>query len=88
MPVNADLGHFLQLRLSKAAVAEIDEAIATTPQLGRSNRCRFIRCAVDYALASITETVTRAPGLGTHEESGQCYPPPSPAPEQNYETDI
>lgn len=48
-----DLDHFLQLRLSKDTVAEIDAVIATLSPLGGFNRCRFIREAVRYALDSI-----------------------------------
>ena len=54
MPTSrTDLDHFLQLRLTKATVAEIDEAIATVVPLDGFNRCRFIRCALRYALDSI-----------------------------------
>jgi len=49
-----DLHHFLQLRLSKDTVAQIDDAISTTPQMAGFNRCKFIRYAVLYALASIS----------------------------------
>lgn len=55
MPRNRDLNHFMQLRLSKHTVADIDDAIAVVPQLCGYNRCRFIRTAVRYALASISE---------------------------------
>ena len=55
MPTNTDLDHRLQLRLPKNTVADIDDVIATIPQLCGYNRCRFIRCAVQYALASISE---------------------------------
>ncbi len=50
-----DLDHALQLRLPKATVAEIDDAIATLDWLGGFNRCKFIRYAVGYALDSIAE---------------------------------
>jgi len=53
MPMKTDLDHFLQLRLPKETVADIDDVIATAPQLGGFNRCRFIRYAVRYALESI-----------------------------------
>ena len=53
MPMKTDLDHFLQLRLPKETVADIDDVIATAPQLGGFNRCRFIRYAVRYALDSI-----------------------------------
>lgn len=55
MPRNRDLNHFMQLRLSKHTVAEIDDAIAMVPQLCGFSRCKFIRAAVLYALASIEE---------------------------------
>jgi hypothetical protein len=48
------LDHFLQLRLQKHIVNEIDEVIGTVPDLSGFNRCRFIRYAVAFALASIT----------------------------------
>jgi hypothetical protein len=54
MPLTkTDLEHFLQLRLPRAVVDEIDDAIATLPQLDGFNRCRFIRYCVRYALDSI-----------------------------------
>jgi Arc/MetJ-type ribon-helix-helix transcriptional regulator len=59
MPNTRDLNHFLQLRLSKHTVAEIDDAIAMVPQLCGYNRCHFIRKAVRYALASIEEEARR-----------------------------
>jgi len=52
----SDLDHFLQLRLSKQTVAEIDRAITTIPEFGSFSRCRFIRSAVNYALSSLGET--------------------------------
>ena len=55
MPARTDLDHALQLRLSKHTVAEIDEVIATLPQLCDFNRCKFIRAAVQYALFSLAE---------------------------------
>jgi len=48
-----DLDHFMQLRLSKATIAQIDGVIATAPELSGFSRCRFIRCAVGFALASL-----------------------------------
>ena len=45
----------MQLRLSKQTVAEIDDVIATVPQLCGFSRCKFIRAAVQYTLASISE---------------------------------
>jgi hypothetical protein len=54
-PIKTDLDHFLQLRLPRSVVAEIDDVLATVPQLGAYNRCRFIRYAVYYALDSIAE---------------------------------
>jgi hypothetical protein len=50
----ANLHHFLQLRLAKDTVAAIDDAISATPQMAGFNRCKFIRYAVLYALASIS----------------------------------
>jgi hypothetical protein len=58
MPTTTDLDHRLQLRLPKTTVADIDDVIATVPQLCGYNRCRFIRAAVQYALASIVEEVS------------------------------
>ena len=60
---NPDLNHFLQLRLTKETVAEIDDAIAMVPQLCAFSRCTFIRAAVSYTLASIEEEAqpTRTP---------------------------
>ena len=55
MPRDRDLNHFLQLRLTKQTVAAIDDAIATLPQLCGFSRCKFIRAAVLYTLASISE---------------------------------
>jgi len=55
MPARTDLDHALQLRLSKNMVADIDEMIATVPQLCEFNRCKFIRAAVRYALDSLVE---------------------------------
>ena len=55
MPRNKDLNHFMQLRLTKRTVAEIDNAIATVPQLCGFSRCKFIRAAVLYTLASIED---------------------------------
>lgn len=53
MKQKTDLEHFLQLRLSKEAVARIDYAIATHPALHGFSRCRFIRAAVRFAFASL-----------------------------------
>lgn len=47
------LDHYLQLRLSKDVVAEIDNAIVTVPELRNFNRCGFIRHAIEYVLDSI-----------------------------------
>lgn len=55
MPARTDLDHALQLRLSKNTVAELDEVIAKIPQLCGFNRCKLIRAAVLYALASLAE---------------------------------
>lgn len=63
MPRNKDVNHFLQLRLMKQTVAEIDDAISTLPVLCGFSRCKFIRAAVQYTLASIEEEAqpTRTP---------------------------
>jgi hypothetical protein len=55
MPRNKESHHFLQLRLMKQTVAAIDVAISTVPQLCNYSRCKFIRAAVQYTLASISE---------------------------------
>lgn len=62
MATNTDLEHFLQLRLSKDTVAEIDEVTNNVPQLTGFNRCRFIRAAVRYALDSIAEGDSKSEG--------------------------
>ena len=63
MPRSKDLNHFMQLRLSKHVVAEIDDAIAMVPQLCGYSRCKFIRAAISYSLAAIEEEIqaTRTP---------------------------
>jgi hypothetical protein len=45
----------MQLRLMKQTVAAIDDAITTVPQLCGFSRCKFIRAAVQYTLASMSE---------------------------------
>lgn len=55
MPTKTNLDHAMQLRLPKSTVADIDDVIATVPQLMGYNRCRFIRTALRYALDSIVE---------------------------------
>ncbi len=55
MRTKTDLEHFMQLRLSNAAIAQIDAVIATLPELSGFNRCRFIRYAVGFVLASLVE---------------------------------
>lgn len=55
MPRNKDLNHFMQLRLMKQTVAEIDDAIATVPALCGFNRCKFIRASVQFALYQLEE---------------------------------
>jgi hypothetical protein len=64
MPTRSDLDHALQLRLSKSTVTDIDEVIAIVPQLCGFNRCRFIRAAVQYALASLAEDGNPKNGRG------------------------
>ena len=68
MPARTDLHHALQLRLSKHTVAEIDEVIATLPQLCGFNRCKFIRASVLYALASLAEDGYRKDGRGAEAQ--------------------
>ncbi len=58
-----DLDHALQLRLPKATVADIDDAIATVSALDGFNRSKFIRCAVLYTLASIAEERREEKGI-------------------------
>ena len=60
MPTKTELNHAMQLRLPKTTVAEIDDVIATAPQLCGYNRCRFIRTALRYALDSIVEEARTA----------------------------
>jgi hypothetical protein len=49
--------HFLQLRIPKYSVADIDKVISAIAQLKGLSRCAFIRHAVCYALASISPEV-------------------------------
>jgi Arc/MetJ-type ribon-helix-helix transcriptional regulator len=58
-----DLDHALQLRLPKATVAEIDDAIATIHYLDGFNRSSFIRHAILYALDSIAEVKGQEQGV-------------------------
>ena len=55
MPRNKDLNHFMQLRISKQTVAEIDNAIATDPLFWGFSRCKFIRASVKFALYQLEE---------------------------------
>ena len=55
MPRNKDLDHFMQLRISKQTVAEIDDAIATDPLFCGFSRCKFIRASVKFALYQLEE---------------------------------
>jgi len=71
MPSTTNLDHYLQLRLSKEIVAEIDHRIATIPLLGSLNRCRFIRFAVEYALEQIS---TSQPDSEQQEQVGPQGP--------------
>jgi len=66
MKPNSDLDHCLQLRVAKTTIATIDGVIATTPELASFNRCRFIREAVAFTLASIIGKVH-----ATHTEKQQ-----------------
>ena len=61
-----DLDHFLELRLSKNTITDIDEVISTIPALNCFTRCRFIRTAVTYALANISD---EQPTLQTTEDT-------------------
>ncbi|HTB12122.1 MAG TPA: hypothetical protein VK752_11145 [Bryobacteraceae bacterium] len=58
-----DLDHALQLRLKSATVADIDDAIATVPELDGFNRSKFIRSAILYALDSIAEVKGQEEGV-------------------------
>jgi len=69
MPTKTDLNHALQLRLSKHTVAEIDEVIAKVPNLCGFTRCRFIRAAVLYALASLAEDGQREAPCSNQENN-------------------
>jgi hypothetical protein len=66
-----DLDHALQLRLSKNTVTDIDEVISTVPQLFGFNRCRFIRAAVLYALASLAEDGYPKNGRGEETQENE-----------------
>ena len=54
MTRKTDLTHFLQLRVSKETIEHIDDVIAAMPDVAGLNRCRLIRYALQYALASIS----------------------------------
>jgi len=69
MSIKTDLNHALQLRLSQNTVAEIDEAIAKVPNLCGFTRCRFIRAAVLYALASLAEDGEPNTGFAVTQEN-------------------
>lgn len=71
MRTRTDLGHALQLRLAKSTIAEMDEMIATVPQLYDFNRCRFIRAAVLYALASLAEDGYPTTGRGAQTQENE-----------------
>jgi hypothetical protein len=45
----------MQLRLKTQTVAEIDNAIATVPELYGFSRCKFIRACVQFALYQLEE---------------------------------
>ncbi len=64
-----DLDHALQLRLKSATVADIDDAIATVPELDGFNRSTFIRSAILYALDSIAEVKGQEEGVGESAEA-------------------
>jgi hypothetical protein len=53
MPLKTDLDHFMQLRLARTTIAQIDSVNSTTPELTGFNRCRFIRYAIGFALESV-----------------------------------
>lgn len=50
-----DLDHYLQLRVTKRTIVQMDNAIATVPDLAGSTRCGFIRSAIGFALASLRQ---------------------------------
>jgi hypothetical protein len=66
-----DLDHALQLRLKSATVADIDDAIATVPELDGFNRSKFIRSAILYALDSIAEVKGQEIGVGESEGTSE-----------------
>ena len=55
MPLNRDAIHYSQLWLTKQTVAEIDNAIATVPELCGFSRRKFIRASVQFALYQLEE---------------------------------
>ena len=55
MPRNRDLNHYMQLRLRKQTVSEIDNAIATDPVFCGFSRCKFVRACVKFALYQLEE---------------------------------
>ena len=68
MPRNKDLNHFMQLRISKQTVAEIDNAIATVPELCGFSRCKFVRASVKFALYQLEEIQKTADATSREEE--------------------
>ena len=71
MPAKTDLDHYLQLRLSRETVTDIDGVIASAPELDRFNRCRFIRYAVNYVLTSVKKNVAGAEATDTVRSTGE-----------------
>ena len=67
MPSNKDLNHSMQLRISKQTVAEIDNAIATVPELCGFSRRKFIRASVQFALYQLEELKKTAEATGSEE---------------------
>ena len=55
MPLNKNAIHYSQLWLMKKTVAEIDNAIATVPELCGFSRRKFIRASVQFALYQLEE---------------------------------
>jgi hypothetical protein len=68
MPRNKDLNHYMQLRLRKQTVAEIDNAIATDPVFCGFSRCKFVRASVKFALYQLEE-IQKAADSASREEA-------------------
>jgi hypothetical protein len=68
MPLNKDAIHYSQLWLMKKTVAEIDNAIATVPELCGFSRRKFIRASVQFALYQLEEIQKTADATSREEE--------------------